>query len=187
MNPVPRYTPVAMFAHWLVFLLIAGAFALGFTMTDLAMSVLKLRMFSWHKWTGVTIFLLVLLRLAWRLRTPPPALPPMPRWEEEAARISHHLLYLLMLAMPLSGWLMSSAKGFQTVYFAKFPIPDLLAKNPPLGAALESVHETLAYLLLAMVSLHVLAAFKHHFIDRDEVLARMVPRLRPLKKKSTEN
>lgn len=182
MNSVIRYTPVAMLAHWLVFLLIAGAFALGFTMTELAMSVLKLRMFSWHKWTGVTIFLLVLLRLAWRLRVAPPALPPMPRWEEQAARISHHLLYLLMLAVPMTGWLMSSAKGFQTVYFAKLPIPDLLQKDPPLGAALEAVHETLAFMLLGLVTLHVLAAFKHHFMDRDDVLARMVPWLKPLKK-----
>lgn len=170
-----------MAAHWLTFVLLAGAFTLGFYMTGLAMSVLKLKMFSWHKWTGVTVFVLVALRLAYRLAVQPPALLAMPRWEEQAARISHHLLYLFMLAVPLTGWLMSSAKGFQTVYFGKFPIPNLIEKNPPLGEALTAVHVTLAFMLLGVVAVHALAAFKHHFIDKDEVMARMVPGLRPRK------
>jgi cytochrome b561 len=103
----------------------------------------------------------------------------MPNWEKRAAEISHHLLYYFLFAAPLSGWLMSSAKGFQTVLFGKFPIPDVLHKNPPLGEALDAVHVAIVWMLLGLIGLHVLAALKHHFVDRDEVLARMTPGLSP--------
>lgn len=178
-TPLERYRLPAVAAHWLIFLLLIGSFTLGFTMTGMALSPAKLRYFSWHKWIGVTVFLLVLLRLAWRAYAKPPSLPPMPAWQVQASQISHHLLYVLLLALPLTGWLMSSAKGFQTVYFGKIAIPDLIGKNPPLGAALEAVHEALAFLMLGVLALHVLAALKHHFIDRDAVLARMLPGLKP--------
>ena len=181
----PRYSGVAMLAHWLIALMLAGAFTVGFYMVDLRMSPEKLKLFSWHKWAGVTIFLLVALRLGWRLLRPPPPLPgQMPGWEKQAADISHHLLYLLMFAMPLSGWLMSSAKGMQTVWFGVLPLPDLLSKNPPLGKALEEVHATLAWIFLGVIALHVLAALKHLLLDRDEVMARMVPGLKLPEKKS---
>lgn len=172
------YNPVARTAHWLHVLLLLGSFTLGFIMVDLATSPLKLQMFAWHKWTGVVIFALVGLRLAWRWQHPPPPLPAsIPSWQREAARISHRLLYGLLFAVPLSGWLMSSAKGFQTVLFGVLPIPDLLDKNPPVGAALEEVHWLLNKLLLGLIALHVAAALKHYFIDRNEVLARMLPGL----------
>jgi cytochrome b561 len=103
----------------------------------------------------------------------------MPAWETAAARGSHLLLYLLLFAVPLSGWLMSSAKGFQTVWFGVLPLPDLLEKNPALGETLAQLHATLNYLFLGVIGLHVAAALKHHFLDRDDVLARMVPGLRP--------
>lgn len=174
------YNGVAKTLHWLVFALMSGAFAVGFYMGDLPLSPRKLQIVSWHKWTGVTIFVLVLLRLCWRLLNAPPPLPAtMPFWERRAAEASHRILYLLMLAMPLTGWLMSSAKGFQTVWFGVLPLPDLLDKNPPLGKALAEVHETLGFIILAFVAVHVLAALKHHFIDRDDVLARMTPGVKP--------
>lgn len=181
----PRYTATAMAAHWLIAVMLIGSFGVGFYMADLAVSPTKLKLFAWHKWAGVSIFLLVALRLAWRLLHAPPALPPqMPAWEKQAADISHHLLYLLLFAMPLSGWLMSSAKGFQTVWFGVLPLPDLLHKNPPLGKALEEVHGALAWIFLGVIALHVLAAFKHLLLDRDEVMSRMVPGLKPPEKKS---
>jgi cytochrome b561 len=178
MNTPKAYGGVAMTAHWLIVLMLLGSFSLGFYMHELPLSPTKLKLYAYHKWLGVTIFVVAVLRLGWRLWSPPPALPAsMPSWEKRAADISHHLLYLLLFAAPLSGWLMSSAKGFQTVWFGLWPIPDLLAKNPPLGEALESVHETLTFMLLGVIVLHVAAALKHHFIDRDEVLARMTPGL----------
>lgn len=174
-----RYTAPARLGHWLVALLIAAAFAIAWTFADLRLSPTRIRLINYHKWVGVTVFGLALLRLAWRAARPPPPLPAaMPAWQRQAAAALHRLLYLLMLAIPLSGWLMSSAKGFQTVYLGKLPIPDLLAKNPPLGAALEAVHVALTWLLLGLLATHVAAALKHHFVDRDEVLARMLPLVR---------
>jgi len=186
MNPseeTHRYDPVARTAHWLHVLLLLGSFTLGFIMVDLASSPLKLQMFAWHKWIGVIVAAVVLLRFVWRLRHSPPPLPvSIPAWQREAARISHRLLYAMLFAVPLSGWLMSSAKGYQTVLFAVLPIPDLLDKNPPLGAALEEAHWVLNKLLLGLIALHVAAAFKHYFIDRNQVLARMLPDVVPFRK-----
>jgi cytochrome b561 len=174
-----RYTPVAIALHWLIALLITATFSLGLYMTGLSLSPQKLHLYNWHKWAGVTIFLLVLLRLAWRLGHPPPALPgTMAAWERAAARWSHRLLYLLMGLVPLSGWLMSSAKGFQTVWLGVLPIPDLLSKDRPLGAKLALVHRGLGYSLAILVTIHVLAALRHHYWQRDDVLVHMLPRRR---------
>lgn len=173
------YGKTAMTFHWLMFLLMSGSFTVGFYMADLPLSPLKLKLYSWHKWAGVTLFMLVLLRLIWRQLHPPPVLPAsMPLWQQRAAELTHFALYVLMIVMPLSGWLMSSAKGFTTVWFGVLPLPNLLQKNPPLGEALAEVHGAIGLIILAVVALHVLAALKHHFVDRDEVLARMLPGLK---------
>jgi cytochrome b561 len=172
----PRYTAVAMTLHWLIALMLAGLFALGSYMEALPLSPSKLQLYAWHKWAGVTVFGLVLVRILWRASHRPPALPPqLPRWQAQAAAWSHIALYGLMLAIPLSGWLMSSAKGFTTVYFGVWPLPDLLGKDAALGELLKEVHETLNKLLLLLVSLHTAAALKHHYLDRDDVLGRMWP------------
>jgi cytochrome b561 len=177
---VPRYTGVAIVLHWLVALLILGSFVVGIYMVNLDLSPWKLKVYSWHKWTGVTIFLLVALRLAWRVSHRPPALPAaMPEWQRHAAAIAHALLYLLMLAVPLSGWVMSSAGGFPVVYFGVLQLPDLVAKNKDLFELMKSVHFALNKALLAIVIVHVVAAVKHHYVDRDDVLVRMVPHLKP--------
>jgi cytochrome b561 len=144
-------------------------------MHDLPLSPEKLRIYSWHKWAGVTAFVLLLARVAWRVTHKPPALPDtMSTIMRLAAHTGHGVLYLLMLAIPLSGWLMSSAKGFQTVWFGILPIPDLLEKNRELGNTLVQVHKTLNILLILILATHVAAALKHHFIDRDDVLRRML-------------
>ncbi len=171
-----HYTATAKSLHWVMAVLIIGLLALGFYMEDLPLSPDKLKLYSWHKWTGVTAFLLVLVRLAWRAGHRPPPLPAsMPKVLQLAAHGGHLALYGLMLAMPLSGWLMSSAKGFQTVWFGLLPIPDLLAKDKALGDLLQNVHATLAVLFVLILVGHVAAALKHHFIDRDDILTRMLP------------
>lgn len=174
----PRYTGTAIALHWLIAIGILGAFALGVYMADLRLSPTKLKLFSWHKWAGVTIFLLAVLRLGWRAGHRPPELPPMPLWQLRVASLTHGALYVLMFAIPLAGWLMSSAKGFTTVYFGVLPLPDLLAKDVELGKQLAEVHETLAWLMLALVGAHAGAALKHHLLDKDDVLQRMLPRFR---------
>ncbi len=178
-TPDNSYTFTAIGLHWLIALTIIGSFALGFYMADLPISPQKLKFYSWHKWAGVTIFLFVVLRLGWRLAHRPPELPAgMPAWQRSVAAATHVLLYLLMVAVPLSGWLMSSAKGFQTVWFGVLPLPDLLTKNAELGDLLQQMHKLLNYSMAALVFAHLGAALKHHFIDRDDILARMLPFLR---------
>jgi cytochrome b561 len=171
-----RYTATAIRLHWSMVLLLVTLFGVGLYMSDLPVSPWKLKIYSWHKWAGVTAFLLALARIVWRFTHRPPALPVnMPRWQQLAAHAGHALLYLLMFAIPLSGWLMSSAKGFQTVYFGVLPLPDLLAKNKELGDLLREVHETLNWTLAVVVAGHAGAALMHHFVDHDDVLTRMLP------------
>ncbi len=175
-----EYGATAIALHWIVAILIFGNLALGlYTVEVLPLSPQKLRFFSWHKWIGVTVLILASLRLAWRLGHSAPALPAtMKPWEKAAAHVSHALLYALFFATPLSGWLFSSANGFQTVYLGVLPIPDLLEKNRDLAETLKIVHHWIAFMLAGVVAVHVAAALKHHFIDRDDVLARMLPFLR---------
>ena len=172
-----RYTPIAISLHWLLMVVILGMVALGFTMHNLHLSPLKLRLVNWHKWTGVTVFLLVLLRLAWRAGHAPPPLPvAMSALLRRAAGGLHLALYALMFLIPLSGWVMSSAKGFQTVWFGVLPLPNLVDKDAALGERLLQLHLTLNLLLLLLVAGHAGAALKHHLIDRDDILVRMLPR-----------
>lgn len=171
------YTKTAKALHWLMAILLFGLLALGFYMHDLPLSPDKLKLYSWHKWAGVTAFLLVGFRLLWRLAHRPPALPEsMPKLMQFAAHAGHLMLYLLMIAIPLTGWLMSSAKGFQTVYFGVLPIPDLLDKNKEVGDLLALVHKSLNLLFIAVLAGHIGAALKHHFIDKDDILTRMLPK-----------
>ncbi|MFM7631999.1 MAG: cytochrome b [Betaproteobacteria bacterium] len=171
-----RYSGTAKVLHWLMALMILGLFAVGQYMSDLSMSPTKLQLYSWHKWFGVTAFLLVLIRLGWRLTHQPPTLPlHMSTLQQRASHLAHAALYGLMLAIPVSGWLMSSAKGYQTVWFGVLPIPDVLAKDKSLGDLLAEVHGTLNGVLMLIVFIHVIAALKHHFIDRDDILKRMLP------------
>ncbi|MEO8739714.1 MAG: cytochrome b [Casimicrobiaceae bacterium] len=170
-----RYGMPAIALHWLTALLIVCGFSLGLSMVGLPISRQKLQWYAWHKWIGITIWLLTCVRLAWRLGHPAPPLPPMPAWQRRAAALSHGLLYVLLLCIPVSGWLYSSATGVQVVYLGLVPLPDLVARDRDLGRVLRTVHETLNFTLLAVVCLHAAAALKHHFVDRDTVLSRMLP------------
>ena len=171
-----RYTGVAIGLHWLIGLMIVTSLGVGLYMVRLSLSPDKLRLYSWHKWAGVTIFMLVLVRSLWRLTHPAPPLPDdVPVWQRKVAEATHYALYALMIVIPLTGWLMSSAKGFQTVYFGVVPIPDLLAKNEGLGETLALVHRYLNYTMIGLVIAHIAAALKHHFIDKDDILRRMLP------------
>ena len=174
-----RYTVPAITLHWLTAALIVASVSLGLYMVGLKLSPLKLKLYSWHKWVGVTIFLLVAARLMWRVTHTPPPLPAGPRWQQTAAAVNHWLLYALLVCIPVSGWLMSSAYGVPVVYFGLIRLPDLVAKHKELGDALKGLHEALAFTMLALVALHVIAAIKHHMMDRDDVLHRMLPIVKP--------
>ena len=173
------YTSTAIALHWLMAVLLFMTFPLGIYMHDLPLSPDKLKLYSYHKWIGVTIFLLACLRMLWRLRHPTPPLPrSMPDWQQKLAKGIHHLFYLLLCFIPLSGWLMSSALGVQTVWFGLIPLPDLVREDAALGEWLQATHKALNILLLIGVIVHVAAAVKHHVADRADVLARMLPFLK---------
>ena len=173
------YTRTAVSLHWAIALLIFAAFPLGLYMHDLLLTPYKLRLFNYHKWMGITALILAVVRVAWRLIYRPPDLPAaMPRWERSAAFAMHLLLYVLIFVAPLSGWLMSSATGFQTVLFGVIPLPDLIGKNKEFGQFLLELHRNLDYLLIALIGVHIVAALKHHFFAHDDILTQMLPFLR---------
>ena len=176
-TPSAHYDATAKLLHWLMALMIFCLLGLGFYMQGLPLSPQKLQFYSWHKWAGVTVFFLALLRLVWRATHQPPALPDhMSTLERCGAKLGHFALYALMVGIPLSGWLMSSAKGFQTVWWGVLPLPDLVGKDKALGNQLQTLHMALNWLLMAVLLGHVGAALKHHFVNRDDVLTRMLAR-----------
>ena len=176
-----RYSGPAIVLHWLLALALFGIFALGVYMADLPISPERLRLFNWHKWAGITILALSLLRLGWRLTHAPPPDLPMPAWQRRLAHVSHRTMYALFVVVPLVGWAYSSATGFQVVVFGVLPLPDFVPKSKPLAEVLETAHATLAWLLAALVVVHVAASIKHGLVDRDGLLGRMwfTPRAQP--------
>ena len=170
------YTRTAVALHWTVAGLVIVLLAMGWVMTDMSASPAKLQIVTWHKWGGITVLALFFARALWRLTHPAPPPLPMPRWQQRAAQIVHVLLYVLLLGQPLSGWLFSSAAGRQVVYLNLIPLPNLIGRNPAASAIFKELHDTCGVLLAALVAVHVLAALKHHFVDRDDTLRRMLRR-----------
>jgi cytochrome b561 len=176
-----RYGVVAIGLHWLLALAIVGAFGVGLYMTGLPFSPLRVKLINWHKWAGITILALSALRLLWRLTHRPPPLSAqvlagMPSWQLQAYHATHVAMYLLFFAVPLFGWAYSSAVGLPIVWFGVLPLPDLVAVDKDFGnEVLKPLHKAAAFMLGALVLLHVAAALKHHFVDRDGLLLRMWP------------
>jgi len=175
-NSVDRWGAVAKSFHWLIALLILGQLALGTIAEEARLSPLKLDLFVWHKSIGVTILLLVVLRVAWRLSNPPPAAPhSIPAWETTLARIGHALLYLLMFAVPLTGWWVSDTTRIPFKAFWLMPMPDLMEANREMSDLAGDVHGALTKLLLLVVVIHIAAALRHHFFLHNKILTRMLP------------
>lgn len=170
-----RWSTVAKAFHWLMALLILGNGAFAFYMDGLKPSLNKINMFALHKSVGITVLALFVLRLAWKMVDRRPPDEPAPRWQQLAAHVVHGFLYLLIVAIPLSGWAFNSAHGFPLQYFKQFNLPALVEKNEDLSNVLGTVHVYLFWLLLLVLVAHVGGALKHHFIDRDDTLRRMLP------------
>lgn len=168
------YTRTAVSLHWTMAALIVSAFALGWVMTELAISPLKVKLFNWHKWVGMTVLGLAALRTLWRLTHAAPPLLPMPAWQRVSAHALHAVLYFLMFALPMSGWAYSNATGYPIVYLGLWRLPDLVTKDKALASQLVEVHQILGWLLVAVLVVHILAALKHHFFDKDATLRRML-------------
>ena len=174
-SSITRYSTPAIAFHWLLALMIAIAFSVGLYMSDLPLSPTRLKLFNYHKWAGITILALSALRLLWRLTHRPPPDPPMPRWQALAAHGAHGALYLLFFAVPLMGWAYSSAAGFPVVLYGVLPLPDFVTPDRATAEIFKERHGQLAWALALVVVLHVAAALKHQFIDRDGLLLRMKP------------
>jgi cytochrome b561 len=174
-TPPSRYSAVAIVLHWLLAAALAAAFCVGVFMSDLATSPLKLRLYNWHKWAGITILLLSALRLAWRLTHRPPPDVTMPAWQRSVAHLTHRSMYGLFFAVPLAGWAYSSAAGFPVVLYGVLPLPDFVPADKALAEAIEPLHAALGFALAGVALVHVAAAIKHHFVDRDGLLGRMWP------------
>jgi cytochrome b561 len=146
------------------------------TASSLPISPTRLALLAWHKSIGFLILGVIILRLGWRLYSPPPPLPAtVPVLQQYAARVSHGLMYVILLAMPLVGWASSSAANLTVSVFGWFVLPNLTAPDKELAQWLISTHVVMAWLLLSIIVLHVTAALWHHFVIRDDVLKRMLP------------
>ena len=175
-----RYSTIAMVLHWLLGLTIFVMFGVGLYMADLPFSPLRLKLYNYHKWAGICFLLLTVLRLLWRFTHRPPALPAaieqaMPTWQNRLYHATHGVLYALFFAVPLIGWAYSSAAGFTIVLFGVIPLPDLLTVDKEFAKQIRDLHEISAFALVGLALLHIVAALKHQFIDRDKLINRMLP------------
>ena len=172
----PRYPAASIALHWLMLLLLVGVYAaieLHDAFPDGSPAYERLE--TLHFMLGLSVLLLVLVRLSLRARfTAPPVSPTPPAWQRTTARIVHGLLYALMLGMPIGGWLMLSAKG-EAVPFFGLTLPPLVAPDEHLAHLIEEVHETVGVAGYWLIGLHALAALAHHYIVRDDTLRRMLP------------
>lgn len=176
-NTLDSYGSVAKFFHWLIFLLVAGLVIAGFFMSDLKNPELQGMVYNTHKITGITVLCLILLRLGWRLINPKPYLVFQQKtWEKLLEYLVHGLLYAVLVAMPITGLWMSTADGKAPHFFNYIISMPGVGINPAQADLMYGLHQKLAWTLIALVSLHVLAALKHHFYDKDNVLKGMMPK-----------
>lgn len=175
-NNERSYGAIAKLFHWVMAIMVIGMLAFGLYMTSLSISLAKLKYYGWHKETGILVLLLVTVRLLWRISNTIPTLPNhLAEWQKLAAHGAHYALYFLMIAMPLTGWLMSSAAGLPVSFFGLFTLPDIIGPNETTRQFLATTHEYLAYLLIFMIIAHASAALQHHFYYKDDILRRMLP------------
>ena len=171
---------MAIVLHWLLALVILGMFGVGLYMSNLPVSPLRLKLYNYHKWAGISFLALTVLRLVWRITHRPPALPAaiekaMPAWQTRVHHATHQVLYALFFAVPLIGWAYSSAAGFPIVLFGVIPLPDLLAVDKEFAKSIKELHAISAFALVGLAGLHIAAALKHHFIDHDGLISRILP------------
>ena len=175
-NTTQTYGSISKLFHWLIVLLVIAMIIIGFTMGHIDDKMFRREVYALHKSFGLTILGLMLLRLLWRLINKRPELPThIPKWQQKAANASHWLMYALLLAMPMSGLVMSTAAGHPPKFFNLFIVSLPIEKSKLIASSASTVHTVIAWCIIATVSTHILAALKHHFIDRDTVLMRMLP------------
>lgn len=178
-NTSTNWGAIAKAFHWLIAVSIIGNIILGYWAEGLAVSPTKAEAFYWHKTIGLTVLWLAVVRLLWRFTNPGPRLPTgMAAWERALARTSHVLLYALMIAMPLSGWVIHSTADSPLHLYGLLPVPDIIpagADEAAIGDLAKAAHYWMFVAICALLALHILGALKHHIVNRDHVLKRMLP------------
>ncbi|GAA0694436.1 cytochrome b [Marinobacterium maritimum] len=175
-NTVDSWGTVAKLLHWSMALLLLIQLVLGVLAVAWPLSPAKLNLFIWHKSLGLALLLLVSIRLLWRWSNPVPGLPPtIPNWQRQASWVSHLLLYFCLVALPLTGWVMSSASNIPLKVFWLFRLPDITAPDKALAQMMKGVHFGLVVLFVLLLAVHILAALHHYFVRHDGVLERMLP------------
>lgn len=172
-NSDTHFGLIAILLHWIIAILIIGLLALGLYMVELPISLEKLKFYGWHKEYGLLVLALVIVRLGWRLINITPNLS-IPFLEKIAARAVHWAFYGFMFAMPITGWLVTSSAGLPASFFGLFTLPNLVAASQENLLFYSDIHKWLGYGLIATIILHTLAALKHHFINKDDILRRML-------------
>ena len=173
-NSLTHYGIIAILFHWIMAIIVIGLICLGLYMTTLPTSIAKLKLFRWHKEYGILILMLVSLRIFWRITSIIPSLTALSAFEKYAALIVHWAFYGLMIALPITGWLMTSSAGLPVSFFGLFVLPDLIFPDQDNQHLFATIHEWLAYTLIFLICLHILAALKHHFVNKDDILRRML-------------
>lgn len=162
--------------HWLMALMILGMFVLGWTAVNYPMSPDKLKLFIWHKSFGLTLLALVVVRILWRLVNATPVPPSgVSTSEQRAARTGHIVLYLLMLLMPVSGYIINSTANFQFRFFGGPRVPNLIPADKSWQEVAETVHLATFWIFALVLLIHVTAALRHHFVRKNDVLVKMLP------------
>ena len=175
-NTREQWGTVSKVLHWLVVLLILLMAWIGLRMGDMPNGPDKIASYALHKSVGITILMLVLMRIGWRWYAgAPDGVPGTPRWQERIASLTHLALYALLLAMPLSGWILNSASGYPLHSYGLVNLPAIAGKDHDLHELAEDIHEWLFWAMVTLAVLHAAAAFYHHLFVRDATLARMLP------------
>ena len=175
-NTLGTYGSVGKFLHWIVAFVVTIMLIIGFTMGSQA-EPLKSQMYGYHEELGLTLMAILIFRLYWRLMNPQPEFPAsLASWERIAARLTHYLLYIILGVMIASGWAKSTSSGYTPNFYGLFELPmPFVPVSTTVSDIAKQIHVTTVWILITLISLHILAALKHHFINKDDVLKRMLP------------
>lgn len=175
-NTRSRYGLLSMVLHWFMALLIIALSGVGIYMVRLPISLAKLKWYGYHKEFGMLVLMLLIVRGLWRMINIIPRLPDhIPCWQQISARMMHRLFYFFMVTVPMTGWLLTSSAGLPAAFFGFFVFPDMLSANKGLMKSFTVLHMWLSYALIGAIVVHTLAALKHHFYDKDDVLRGILP------------
>lgn len=173
-NTDNRFGIITITLHWVMAILIIGLLILGIYMVELPVSLAKLRYYGWHKEYGLLVLGLAIFRLFWRFYNINPRLD-LSFLEKLAARSVHWAFYFFMFAMPITGWVITSAAGLPASFFGLYTLPNIVSPNEETRLLFQEIHQWLGYALILTITMHASAALKHHFINKDNILKRMLP------------